>query len=157
MIKDLFTNDLFLSCLISGIIAQMIKYIIQAIKTKKLKLSPKYFLKSIFLETGGMPSSHSSTVTALATSILIKEGINTHFIIALAFALITIRDSFGVRYMAGVQAEYLNDLSEQLKMKIKIEPLKIKVVKGHKKKEVFTGILIGIISAWAICNKYYIE
>ncbi|AHH06136.1 putative membrane spanning protein [Borrelia duttonii CR2A] len=36
MIKDLFTNDLFLSCLISGIIAQMIKYIIQAIKTKKL-------------------------------------------------------------------------------------------------------------------------
>ena len=55
--------------------------------------------------------------------------------------------------MAGVQAEYLNDLSEQLKIAIEIEPLKIKVVKGHKKKEVFTGVLIGIISAWAVCNR----
>ena len=153
MIKELFTNNLFLSCLISGIIAQIIKYAIQVMKTRKLQFSPKYLLKSIFLETGGMPSSHSSTVTALATSILITEGINTNFVIALAVALITIRDSFGVRYMAGVQAEYLNDLSEKLKLQIKIEPLKIKVVKGHKKKEVVTGILIGIISAWIICNR----
>ncbi|BCR21514.1 divergent PAP2 family protein [Borrelia sp. HM] len=153
MIKELFTNNLFLSCLISGIVAQIIKYAIQVMRTRKLQLSPKYLLKSIFLETGGMPSSHSSTVTALVTSILITEGINTNFVIALAVALITIRDSFGVRYMAGVQAEYLNDLSEKLKLKIKIEPLKIKVVKGHKKKEVVTGILIGIISAWVICNR----
>ncbi|AYE35966.1 hypothetical protein DB313_00360 [Borrelia turcica IST7] len=153
MIKELFTNDLFFSCFVSGIVAQVIKYAIQTMKTKKLKLSPTYLIKSIFLETGGMPSSHSSTVTALATSIFITEGINTSFIIALAFALITIRDSFGVRYMAGVQAEYLNDLSEQLKIAIKIEPLKIKVVKGHKKKEVFTGVLIGIISAWAVCHR----
>ncbi|AGT27073.1 divergent PAP2 family protein [Borrelia miyamotoi] len=153
MIKELFTNDLFLSCLASGIVAQIIKYAIQVMKTRKLKLSPKHLLKSIFLETGGMPSSHSSTVTALTTSILITEGINTNFVIALAVALITIRDSFGVRYMAGVQAEYLNDLSEKLKLKIKIEPLKIKVVKGHKKKEVFTGMLIGIISAWGICSR----
>lgn len=142
MIKELFTNDLFLSCFVSGIVAQMIKYIIQAMKTKKFKTNPKYLLKSIFLETGGMPSSHSSTVTALATSILITEGIDTNFIIALAFALITIRDSFGVRYMAGVQAEYLNALSEQLKMKIKIEPLKIKVVKGHKKRKYLQEYLL---------------
>lgn len=135
MLKELFTNELFLSCFVSGITAQIIKYLIQTIKIQKLKIHPKYFLKSILLETGGMPSCHSSTVTALATSILIKEGINTSFIIALAFALITIRDSFGVRYMAGVQAEYLNALSEQLKMKVKIEPLKIKVVKGHKKRK----------------------
>ncbi|AWG42469.1 hypothetical protein CR532_00355 [Candidatus Borreliella tachyglossi] len=153
MVKELFANDLFLSCFVSGIVAQIIKYAIQAMKTRKIKLNPTYLLKSIFFETGGMPSSHSSTVTALAASIFITEGINTNFIIALAFALITIRDSFGVRYMAGVQAEYLNDLSEQLKMTIEIEPLKIKVVKGHNKKEVFTGILIGLISAWAICNR----
>ncbi|QMU98883.1 hypothetical protein F0310_00335 [Borrelia sp. A-FGy1] len=153
MIKELFTNTLFLSCFVSGIVAQVIKYTIQTMKTKKLKLNPTCLMKSIFLETGGMPSSHSSTVTALATSIFITEGINTSFIISLAFALITIRDSFGVRYMAGVQAEYLNDLSEQLKTAIEIEPLKIKVVKGHKKKEVFTGVLIGIISAWAVCHR----
>ncbi len=105
----------FYSCLVSGISAQVIKYGIQTVKTRKLKLTPVHLLKKIFLETGGMPSSHSSTVTALSTSIAITEGIGTNFIIALAFALITIRDSFGVRYMSGVQAEYLNALSEKLK------------------------------------------
>ncbi len=117
MIRALLTNDLFLSCLVSGISAQVIKYSIQTVKTRKLKLTPTHLLKKIFLETGGMPSSHSSTVTALATSIALTEGIGTNFIIALAFALITIRDSFGVRYMSGVQAEYLNALSEKLKKK----------------------------------------
>ncbi|WKC75818.1 divergent PAP2 family protein [Borreliella valaisiana] len=151
MIMALLTNDLFLSCLVSGISAQVIKYGIQTVKTRKLKLTPAHLLKKIFLETGGMPSSHSSTVTALSTSIALTEGIGTNFIIALAFALITIRDSFGVRYMSGVQAEYLNALSEKLKKEIKIDTTKIKVVKGHKKKEVLTGIIIGVVSAYIVC------
>ncbi len=45
MIRALLTNDLFLSCLVSGISAQVIKYGIQTVKTRKLKLTPVHLLK----------------------------------------------------------------------------------------------------------------
>ncbi len=48
MIRALLTNDLFLSCLVSGISAQVIKYGIQTVKTRKLKLTPVHLLKKFF-------------------------------------------------------------------------------------------------------------
>ncbi len=48
MIRALLTNDLFLSCLVSGISAQVIKYGIQTVKTRKLKLTPVHTFKKNF-------------------------------------------------------------------------------------------------------------
>ncbi|KAL0814556.1 hypothetical protein Bca101_070999 [Brassica carinata] len=57
------------------------------------------------LGPGGMPSSHSSTVSALAIEIGLQEGFGgSHFAITLILASV-IYDATGVRLHAGRQAE----------------------------------------------------
>lgn len=68
---------------ISAFLAQVLKFIIFTIKSKKVNFK-------IFTTTGGMPSSHSAGVVALATSVGIIAGYDSiSFAIATGFALIT--------------------------------------------------------------------
>ncbi|GFY97556.1 acid phosphatase/vanadium-dependent haloperoxidase-related protein [Actinidia rufa] len=56
--------------------------------------------------SGGMPSSHSATVTALAVAIGLQDGTGgTAFAIAVALACVVMYDASGVRLHAGRQAE----------------------------------------------------
>ncbi|KAH1032555.1 hypothetical protein J1N35_044729 [Gossypium stocksii] len=56
--------------------------------------------------SGGMPSSHSATVTALAAAIGLQEGLGgSAFAIALVLACVVMYDASGVRLHAGRQAE----------------------------------------------------
>ncbi|KAK5838914.1 hypothetical protein PVK06_007660 [Gossypium arboreum] len=65
--------------------------------------------------SGGMPSSHSSTVTALATAIGFQEGFGgALFATALILACIVMYDATGVRLHAGRQAEVLNQIVYEL-------------------------------------------
>ncbi|CAL2249356.1 unnamed protein product [Prunus armeniaca] len=58
------------------------------------------------LDSGGMPSSHSATVTALAVAIGLQDGVGgPAFAIALVLACIVMYDASGVRLHAGRQAE----------------------------------------------------
>ncbi|CAM8957481.1 unnamed protein product [Rhodiola kirilowii] len=63
------------------------------------------------LGSGGMPSSHSATVTALATAIGLQEGAGgSAFAIAVVLASVVMYDATGVRLHAGRQAELLNQI-----------------------------------------------
>ncbi|GKD31905.1 acid phosphatase/vanadium-dependent haloperoxidase-related protein, partial [Tanacetum coccineum] len=63
------------------------------------------------LSSGGMPSSHSSTVTALAACIGLQEGTgSSSFAIAVVLACVVMYDATGVRLHAGRQAELLNQI-----------------------------------------------
>ncbi|KAK4795655.1 hypothetical protein SAY86_027981 [Trapa natans] len=63
------------------------------------------------LGSGGMPSSHSATVMALAVSIALQEGVGgSSFAIAIVLACIVMYDATGVRLHAGRQAELLNQI-----------------------------------------------
>ncbi|KAK4784388.1 hypothetical protein SAY86_018756 [Trapa natans] len=63
------------------------------------------------IDSGGMPSSHSATVTALAVSIGLQDGTGApEFAIAVVLACIVMYDASGIRHHAGRQAELLNQI-----------------------------------------------
>ncbi len=100
-----------------------------------------------------MPSSHSSLVTALATSIGITEGIDSAlFATVFFYGILTIRDALGVRRSAGTQAQMLNTLRVELMQRYTISLKPVKEVHGHTPIEVSVGVLLGFFIALGICS-----
>jgi acid phosphatase family membrane protein YuiD len=147
-IKAFFENPIFLSSVSSWFIAQLMKAVIVLLKGRKS--GGKEILKTLAWRTGGMPSSHASLVSAMATSVAFREGIGSNlFIVALFFAFIVMRDAMGVRRSAGIQARVLNFLGRQLAETVKIEYHPVKEVCGHAPLEVIIGAFLGIFIAAA--------
>lgn len=150
---ELMTNFPLWAALIAISFAQFIKVPLQYIATKK-------FDWSLIVSTGGMPSSHSGAVTALATAIALEEGLGSPFFaISTIFGVIVMFDASGVRRHAGEQATVLNRLVDdfnKLVTEVKTWPAKkdqekrkelkeLKELLGHQPIEVFFGGLTGIL------------
>lgn len=101
------------------------------------------------VSTGGMPSSHSATVSALAFGIGFTEGFSAPVtVLACAFAVVTMFDAATVRRAAGEHAKVLNAIMGDLK-ELKLKPAqRFKELLGHTRKEVLCGMAVGI--AWAV-------
>ena len=120
-------------------ITQILKVLIAAIKEKRFDFR-------WLIGTGGMPSSHSAAVSALATAVGLAVGFDSIlFVIALVFAVIVILDAQGVRRATGKQAEVLNKMLEDIYWKHRIQEDRLKELLGHAPIEVFVGIAAGII------------
>ena len=66
--------------------------------------------------SGGMPSSHSSTVCAAATVVCRLYGPDSAvFGVMVIMSVIVMYDAMNVRYHAGVQAKELNIIRKELK------------------------------------------
>jgi len=106
----------------------------------------------ILFATGGMPSSHSSTVTALATSVGLVSGWDSStFALALCFAFITMYDAAGLRRSASLQAQALNQIiRELLSPNHNLNRRKLKELLGHTPREVLAGAALGILLSLAI-------
>jgi len=103
------------------------------------------------LETGGMPSSHSAAVAALATSLGMIYGLgHPYFAIAVVFATIVMYDATGIRRAAGEHAELLNDLVEELSHLFDegFQPRALKTLLGHTYPQVLVGALLGLATGW---------
>jgi len=147
--KSFFENPVFLSGITSLFLAQLVKTIIHLLRSRR-KSRPRDTLEILIWRTGGMPSSHSSMVAAVAASIAFHEGVDSNlFVITLMFALVIIRDALGVRRSSGIQARVLNLLGRQTSEKLKIEFHPVKEVNGHSPLEVAVGALLGITIAAA--------
>jgi acid phosphatase family membrane protein YuiD len=113
----------------------------------------------LMFSTGGMPSSHSAAVTALATAVGLVEGFgSTLFAISAIFAVIIMFDAAGVRRHAGTHAAVLNILMEDFNQLIeelktmRVKPRreraeKLKELLGHQPSEVLVGGWLGIIQS----------
>ena len=102
IILELISNKPLITAAVSYLTAGVIKVIIDLIIHKKL------YITRIF-GAGGMPSSHTSTVVALAISVGYYFKISSpEFAIALIFMIIVIHDAIGVRLETGKQAKVLN-------------------------------------------------
>ena len=123
------------------LIASFIKMAISAWKTHELDFT-------YLVATGGMPSSHSATVSGLAFGIGYTEGFGTPLAtLAFAFATITIFDAVSVRRAAGEHAKVLNAIVRDMKT-LSFKPAqRFKELLGHTRKEVLWGIVTGI--SWA--------
>ena len=128
-------NVVVWSVILAGVGAQLVKMLINAIQRKGLSWQD-------LIVTGGMPSSHSAFVSALATSILLVEGLSTSFMIALVIAMVVIRDAFGVRLTVGKEGDVLKKLMQKHRMR-----LDFKYSKGHTPLQAAAGTLFGIVVA----------
>ena len=100
---------------------------------------------------GGMPSSHSATVSALAVSVGIASGFNSvEFAIATILALVVMFDAASVRRWVGKQAIVLNRIAKEIKFRRPVTELEhdLREIVGHTPFQVIIGSLLGIIVAF---------
>ncbi|GKV17713.1 hypothetical protein SLEP1_g28180 [Rubroshorea leprosula] len=104
--------------------------------------------------SGGMPSSHSATVTALAVAVGLQEGISgPTFAVALVLACVVMYDASGVRLHAGRQAELLNQIVCELPPEhplFNARPLRDSL--GHTPLQVLAGAVLGCVVAFVVRN-----
>lgn len=94
---------------------------------------------------GGMPSSHTAVMTALATTVGILYGFASPlFAISLVVTFIVMYDAAGVRRTVGYQSTVLNKMLEELFKGNKEFSQRLQEIIGHTKWEVFAGALLGI-------------
>ena len=142
----LFNNRIADIVMISLLVAQGLKVVTSLIVEKRLNFRR-------FLDTGSMPSSHSSSVTALATAVGLQEGISsTAFAIAAVLACVVMFDVTGVRRAAGKQASVLNKIVDNIQHKdgIRLIEGNLKELLGHTPMEVIAGAVLGIVIALII-------
>lgn len=135
-------NNPLMSAVIAWFLAQFTKVIINLVKNREFDFAK-------FFASGGMPSSHSSTVTALAIAIGIEEGMTSSlFAIATIFAIIVMYDASGVRLAVSKQAKILNDFFHGRQTDYK----KLNELVGHTPYQVVIGALLGIVVAIYYCS-----
>ncbi len=125
--------------------------IAQLFKLTLVLATERRFAPERLLETGGMPSSHSAAVAALATSLGMIYGLgHPYFAIAVVFATIVMYDATGIRRAAGEHAELLNDLVEELSHLFDegFQPRALKTLLGHTYPQVGVGALLGLTTGW---------
>lgn len=142
-IRDIFAefvkNRVFFITLYAWLITQTLKVIIGFIREKKFNFR-------WFVGTGGMPSSHAATVSALSTAVGLHSGFGSAiFVVTLAFSIIVIFDAQGVRRASGKQAEVLNRMLDDIYWKHRIQEDRLKELLGHAPIEVLVGIVCGIV------------
>ena len=144
--RELPGNYILWATVSAWFVAQFMKMIITLIKEKKFK--PTLMLFSC----GGMPSSHTSTVSALVTSsaLIYKLG-SFEFAFSFIFAMIVITDALGVRREAGKHAKILNKIMEELFSGNSTKSERaLKELVGHTPFQVVIGAIVGICTAVVI-------
>jgi len=142
-VTQFFSNRIMLIAIASYFAAQLIKAVIAAIHHEKLSFH-------IFFTTGGMPSSHSSTVCSLATACGIEYCFDSsYFAITFILAIIVMTDAAGVRRAVGQHANIINrildDIAENDTDRLLNHDLKELI--GHTPTQVFCGAVLGIFLA----------
>lgn len=143
---DMFSNYVLNSAILSWILAQVAKTIINLIKTKEFNVER-------LVGAGGMPSAHSASVCAMVIALARSAGIASPvFAVAFMLAAIVMYDAMGVRRAAGEQAKILNLMVKKDKEKKLTEYMpekkgELKEFLGHTPLQVLGGALLGILVA----------
>lgn len=143
-IESILDNIVLWSAIVAWAIAQFLKVIIELLRLKRLR-------PGLMLSTGGMPSSHSSFMSAMATAVGLTSGFDSViFAVAAAGAMVVMSDAAGVRRAAGRQAEVINSIVASIENTGFVLDKKLKELLGHTPVEVACGALLGIIVALLI-------
>lgn len=139
--ESVLANKVLMSCVIAWAIAQISKPLIFLVRHRQLDL--RYLATS-----GGMPSSHSAVVCALATRIGLDTGLSsTPFALGAIFAAVVMYDAAGVRRAVSVQARILNRMLTEMIEAQRFNEERMRELIGHTPVEVFVGALLGALTA----------
>jgi acid phosphatase family membrane protein YuiD len=125
----------------SGLATQVIKVIIASVRLGQ----PDF---SLLLTTGGMPSSHTATVTTLAILVGRHQGVASPlFSVTVIVGLYVIFEATGLRQEVGKQARILNEMIDSLLTSHRLDRRRLRELTGHTWSEVVGGFLCGIAGA----------
>ncbi len=132
---SIFPLSISLLCaLVVQVACQLFKVAFYSIRERRLALF-------YFMSAGGMPSSHSAFVTALAVSVGLWSGFRSDvFAVAAVFSIIIIYDSWRLRGAVAHQARVLTKLVERHP---DLDAGVINIRLGHTPPEIAAGIAAG--------------
>ena len=138
IIPGIFYNTILVSAVTAWFIAQILKIAVNLFLLRKLNFK-------LLFSSGGFPSSHSATVSALTLGIGKYYGWDSPiFAVSAVYCMVVLYDAAGVRRAAGKQAEVLNQLVERLSQGSDLAQDRLKELIGHTPLEVFGGVIVGI-------------
>ena len=133
------TCKIFYTTFSTWFLAQALKIIINFGRCGKIDFR-------LLVGTGGMPSSHTATVTALTACIGLTAGWTTPvFMVSLGYCIVVCSDAMGVRRAAGRQARVLNMMMDEIGHNKFQAEKRLKELLGHTPLEAAAGIVLGII------------
>jgi len=128
------------------VIPIIVAVIVQLIKLATDNIPNNLDFAHMIRDYGGMPSSHSAFVAALATVVGLAEGFNSAaFAIAFVLMAVVIRDAVGFRREIGRNAVFTNIVARAALKKKNAEQLNERM--GHTPKEALVGLVLGICLA----------
>jgi acid phosphatase family membrane protein YuiD len=137
----LFQNKALIAGLIAWALAQVIKIPLDYLHTRRWNWS-------LLFTTGGMPSSHSALVTSTTLAVGLYYGFDhPTFALGVVITMIVTYDAAGVRQQAGIHAQRINVIFEELLRGHPINEKDLRVMLGHTPLEVAGGILLGLVVA----------
>ena len=137
MFRELISNQILVASVISWFLAQSLKVPIEYLYTKKWNWA-------LWFSAGGMPSSHSSAVSAASLSIGLNMGFDSPlFALSFVIAIVIVYDATGIRRQAGLQAHKINYMINELLSGHPISEKELKELIGHTPRQAITGVLLG--------------
>jgi uncharacterized protein len=144
LVSDFLNNKVLLISIVTWALTQVLKVLVILVQERRIAWN--YFITS-----GGMPSAHTATVCALATSIALTDGVGSVvFSVAVVLAVIVMYDAAGVRQSVGQQSAVLNRLIREFSFRTTKQDREkdLREFIGHTPFQVFVGALLGVFVAW---------
>ena len=142
-------NKVLITALTAWLLAQILKIPAEYFRTRRWDWST-------LLDVGGMPSSHSALIVSATHAIGLHNGFDSPlFALGVAIAMVVVYDAAGVRRQAGMHAERINVLFDELLHGHIWDEEELREVLGHTPLEVTGGVLLGLITAtvmWLVWN-----
>ncbi len=140
LFKELGSNFVLWTAVCGWFIAQLIKFILVLAIDRHIDFKR-------FVGSGGMPSSHTATVTSMAIAAGLTEGFGSiEFAICAIISFVVMYDACGVRRSAGEHAKILNKIMSRDGINL-TDRATLKELLGHSPLEVFAGAVLGILVA----------
>lgn len=133
----------FLAFILGWFVAQVLKLVFFVVKKRG-----KTTIRDVFyymVKSGGMPSGHTASFTAVTMTIGYISGFDSMiFALAVCNTLIIVYDATNVRYSVGEHGKIINKLIDEGNRGRGLKLKRIRVIEGHKVSEAIVGFLIGI-------------
>jgi acid phosphatase family membrane protein YuiD len=140
-LSGVLANQVLIAALVAWALAQIIKLPLEYLQTRRWNWS-------LLFRPGGMPSSHSALIAAVAHANGLYMGFDSPiFALSVAIAMIVIYDATGIRRQAGKHAEIINAMINDLAMGHPLREEQLREVLGHTPLEALGGTLLGIVIA----------
>lgn len=149
-IREILGNQLLMCGVCGWLVAQVLKTAIDIALNQSF--NPERLVGS-----GGMPSSHSSTMCAMTTAAYGLYGAGSfEFAICFIMSMVVMYDAIGVRQETGKQAKVLNSLvfENVLKLDGVLLQKKLKEYVGHTPIQVAAGAILGVVTA-VVMNQWF--